>query len=90
MVSVKQGKVPPRPGTVGGVGLYPWDEWFSLPRFEVRRADYRFPVAGFPQQVRNAARRRGLYVSIDADRRGNLRVEVSRTPFLRRGVSRAG
>ena len=46
--------------------IYPWDEWFSRPgvlRLE-RYRDYQCQDHGMVQQIRNAARDRGILVHV--------------------------
>lgn len=47
---------------------YPWHVWFSTPQFRlVRGKDYLCSTASMTQQVRNAANKRGVGVSIEAN-----------------------
>lgn len=48
--------------------LYDWETLFENPRFIIRRKrDYTCATHGMIQQIRDAARKRGLGVSILAD-----------------------
>jgi hypothetical protein len=59
--------------------IYPWDSWFARESFRlVRGRDYDCPVSSIIQQVRNAASRRGLGVSVSEGKDGTLRVTVHR------------
>lgn len=45
---------------------YPWDEWFSSATVSLKKGmHFRCQVHGMAQQIRNAARRRGLRVSLE-------------------------
>lgn len=47
---------------------YPWDEWFKKSTFTLKKGrDYVCQTHGMSVQVRTAAAKRGLYVSIETD-----------------------
>lgn len=46
--------------------LYDWDRWLALPSFELRRGEhYSCSQSAICQQIRNAAAKRDLRVSIE-------------------------
>lgn len=59
------------------VRLYPWDLWFGERRFKVRRGrDYLCGAHSMAQQIRNAASKRRVNVTIVESKRGDLTVTV--------------
>jgi hypothetical protein len=45
--------------------LYDWDDWFSRPRFILRKGrDYDCAQSSMAQQIRNAAAARNLLVNV--------------------------
>lgn len=56
---------------------YPWDRWFKRGRGRLRRGrDYTCLQNSMAQQVRNAASRRGLRVSVRQRHGGLIEFEV--------------
>lgn len=56
---------------------HPWDEWFSSSGFLlVRDRDYWCMPHSMGVQVRQAAERRGLNVSVQIDPEGTISVQV--------------
>jgi hypothetical protein len=46
--------------------LYPWDDWFSKPKKRVvRQRDFKIGSASMSQQIRQAASKRGISVSLE-------------------------
>lgn len=51
---------------IGRPSIYPWDDWFEAEQFDLTRGiHYKCPQGVMQQQIRNAASKRGLRVSID-------------------------
>lgn len=49
--------------------LYDWDRWFGRPRIVLKYGvHYNGTQSSFGQQIRNAARKRGVSVSIEDNR----------------------
>lgn len=66
--------------------LYPWEKWFAFGSFRIVRGEhYHCSQSVMAGQIRVAAWRRGLLVSID-DRNDQLSVRVSR----KRRINHAG
>ena len=60
--------------------IHPWDRWFAGGSFRaLRRRDFDCRTDTFIQQVRNAARRHGMSVSIKVSDDGTA-VDVTATP----------
>lgn len=55
---------------------YPWDDWLSSPTVSLKkRLHFHCQIHGMAQQIRNAARKRGLRVSLEiADPHIHVRV----------------
>lgn len=46
--------------------MYDWNKWFRKKRFTLERGThYRCPSSSFGQQIRNAAHKRGLSISVE-------------------------
>jgi hypothetical protein len=51
--------------------LYPWDKWLGKPRTRLRKGvDYSCPQSSICQQIRNAATRLGVRVTVDETKDG--------------------
>lgn len=61
------------------IRLYPWTKWFTFQEFTlVKGVDYVCSQSAIAQQVRNAANKRGLRVSLE-ERDRSLTVRVIRS-----------
>ena len=50
------------------LNIYPWDKWFKRGRWSIRRGrDYKCQPFAMAQQIRNEARKRGVYVAVFID-----------------------
>ena len=66
--------------------MYDWQRWFRRRKFILKRGvDYRCQTSSMVQQIRNAAYKRGLSVSLEEDN-GALTVTVLKANGVQRGV----
>lgn len=57
--------------------IYPWEEWFKVKHFVLHfKKDYKCAAHGMAQQIRNAAKRRDLRVSLRIDKYGTIFAHV--------------
>lgn len=62
---------------------YPWDKWFSKPKFVmIEGKDFTCQMHGAMQQVRNMAKEKGYKVSIHA-KDGRIEVIPTKLPVKR-------